>query len=66
MIVYSTNPGTMITPGEVVELRAIVIQLREENQDLTNEIIRLQNALATTAMQLLVAKLRADNCTCQR
>ena len=66
MIIYSTNPSTMITPGEVMELRTAVIQLREENQLLMNEITRLQNALAVTAMQLLVAKLRADNCTCQR
>ena len=66
MIIYSTKPDTMITPGEVAELRAAIVQFREENQTLTNENIRLKNTLAATETQLIAAKLRADNFTCQR
>ena len=64
MIIYSTKPDTMITPGEVAELRAAVVQLREENQTLIDENIRLENTI--TEMKLLIEKLRADNCTCHK
>ena len=56
----------MITPGEVAELRAAVIQFREANQLLTNEIVRLKKILAATEMKLFIAKFRVDDCACQR